>query len=165
MTLIAKTVTWLIAFLICLLMASGFAAPLASAHGGGLDSDGGHNCYVGSCAGSYHCHQARGPRCGGGWSGGGSPGGNSSGGSSQSNRPSSWSIARCVDADGTLTRGEVGKIQASLKGFGFSPGTIDGKYGPRTRSALNAFEDRAGISRSFGSAVNGLSIVYLWAAC
>ena len=28
----------------------------AFAHGGGLDSDGGHNCYVGSCEGTYHFH-------------------------------------------------------------------------------------------------------------
>lgn len=30
----------------------------AQAHGGGLDWQGGHNCRVGSCAGTYHCHQA-----------------------------------------------------------------------------------------------------------
>lgn len=35
----------------------------ASSHGGGLDSQGGHNCRVGACAGEYHCHQARGPVC------------------------------------------------------------------------------------------------------
>ena len=35
------------------------------AHGGRLDSQGGHNCRVGSCAGTYHCHQALGPACGG----------------------------------------------------------------------------------------------------
>ena len=29
----------------------------AHAHGGGLDSSGGHNCYVGSCAGTYHYHR------------------------------------------------------------------------------------------------------------
>ena len=29
------------------------------AHGGGLDSSGGHNCYVGSCAGTYHYHGAK----------------------------------------------------------------------------------------------------------
>ena len=29
----------------------------ALAHGGGLDSSGGHNCYVGACAGTYHYHQ------------------------------------------------------------------------------------------------------------
>jgi hypothetical protein len=28
----------------------------AFAHGGGLDSNGGHNCYVDKCAGSYHYH-------------------------------------------------------------------------------------------------------------
>ena len=42
-----------------------FLAPssVANAHGGGLDSQGGHNCRVGSCAGTYHCHQPRGPVC------------------------------------------------------------------------------------------------------
>ena len=29
----------------------------ANAHGGGLDGNGGHNCYVGSCAGTYHYHR------------------------------------------------------------------------------------------------------------
>lgn len=37
----------------------------ALAHGGGLNSEGCHNCYVGACAGEYHCHR------GGGGSGGG----------------------------------------------------------------------------------------------
>lgn len=32
----------------------------AVAHGGGLDSNGGHNCYVGKCAGSYHFHRSGG---------------------------------------------------------------------------------------------------------
>lgn len=32
-------------------------------HGGGLDSDGGHNCRVGDCAGTYHCHQPWGGAC------------------------------------------------------------------------------------------------------
>jgi hypothetical protein len=40
----------------------GTIAP-ASAHGGGLDWQGGHNCRVGSCAGTYHCHQARAGIC------------------------------------------------------------------------------------------------------
>lgn len=35
----------------------------AIGHGGGLDWQGGHNCRVGSCAGTYHCHQARGGVC------------------------------------------------------------------------------------------------------
>ena len=51
---------------LALLLSFGFSlsAPSGtSAHGGGLDSDGGHNCYVSYCAGTYHCHQPRGPRC------------------------------------------------------------------------------------------------------
>jgi hypothetical protein len=32
-------------------------------HGGGLDWQGGHNCRVGACAGTYHCHQARAGVC------------------------------------------------------------------------------------------------------
>ena len=31
----------------------------AFGHGGGLDSSGGHNCYVGSCAGTYHSHRSQ----------------------------------------------------------------------------------------------------------
>lgn len=54
-------------FLLALCLSSGaqfLPSPnIAEAHGGGLDSDGGHNCYVSYCAGTYHCHQARGPRC------------------------------------------------------------------------------------------------------
>jgi hypothetical protein len=34
-----------------------FGSTAANAHGGGLDSSGGHNCYVGSCAGTYHYHR------------------------------------------------------------------------------------------------------------
>ncbi len=36
---------------------------VANAHGGGLDRQGGHNCRVGSCAGTYHCHQPRSEFC------------------------------------------------------------------------------------------------------
>ena len=35
----------------------------AQAHSGGIDWQGGHNCRVGSCAGTYHCHQARAGIC------------------------------------------------------------------------------------------------------
>jgi len=34
-----------------------FVPQSAQAHGGGLDWQGGHNCRVGSCAGTYHCNQ------------------------------------------------------------------------------------------------------------
>lgn len=45
-----------------LLFTAGLAAPV-QAHGGGLDWQGGHNCRVGACAGTYHCHQPRGGIC------------------------------------------------------------------------------------------------------
>jgi hypothetical protein len=52
-----KTTTFFLSLLL-------IAVPTAvSAHSGGLDSQGGHNCRVGSCAGTYHCHQPRGPVC------------------------------------------------------------------------------------------------------
>jgi hypothetical protein len=44
------------------MLSLGTASP-AYTHGGGLDWQGGHNCRVGSCAGTYHCHQARGGVC------------------------------------------------------------------------------------------------------
>lgn len=59
-------VTALARLSLVVILASGFSlvpASSTSAHGGGLDSDGGHNCYVNYCAGTYYCHQARGPRC------------------------------------------------------------------------------------------------------
>jgi hypothetical protein len=40
-----------------------FTGAPSQAHGGGLDWQGGHNCRVGSCAGTYHCHQARAGVC------------------------------------------------------------------------------------------------------
>jgi hypothetical protein len=99
----------------------------ASAHGGGLDSDGGHNCYVGSCSGTYHCHQARGPGCGGGL---------------QSRAPATTpSLAYCVSLSrSSMTRGEVQLLQLLLKSDGFSPGPLDGYFGRRTSIAVNAYE-------------------------
>jgi len=96
----------------------------AKGHGGGLDSDGGHNCYVGSCAGTYHCHRSWGPGCGGG----------------------GWTytpyvpIARCVDEYSDLDAGEIKLIQFSLALRGYNPGPVDGIFGPRTTKALNAYE-------------------------
>ena len=54
-----------LATFLTIVMFSAFPISPAQSHGGGLDSDVGHNCRVGSCAGTYHCHQAWGPRCGG----------------------------------------------------------------------------------------------------
>lgn len=45
-----------LALLICLVLILILQNKVVLAHGGGLDSSGGHNCYVGSCAGTYHTH-------------------------------------------------------------------------------------------------------------
>jgi hypothetical protein len=138
---------------LAVILSFGISLPEASAHGGGLDSSGGHNCNVGSCAGTYHCHRG----CGGGGGGGGSY---------RAPSTPTWYVASCVSTTGTsYSRGEVGKIQANLRFWGFNPGPIDGVYGSKTRGALNRFEDKAGIARSVGNSINTRSVLYLWAAC
>ena len=47
--LFSKSILLVIIVYLCLV-------PFADAHSGGKDSSGGHNCYVGSCAGTYHYH-------------------------------------------------------------------------------------------------------------
>jgi hypothetical protein len=49
---------FLLLFAILLLLI--FCTPKISAHSGRTDSSGGHNCYVGSCAGTYHYHNGGG---------------------------------------------------------------------------------------------------------
>jgi len=103
-------------------------------HGGGLDSQGGHNCNVGSCAGTYHCHQAWGPGCGGG----------------SSVTTSNNSVApKCVEK-GTysLTKRNWAKIQKQLKNAGYSPGVVDGKPGTKTLAALRNYERDFGLNKS-----------------
>lgn len=115
----------------------------ASAHGGGLDSDGGHNCNVGSCAGTYHCHQARGPRC----SSGGSTGSSGSTRSSTSVIPS-----LCISSSGaSLSRGDIARIQASLVAKGFSPGPIDGVLGRKTKNAISQYQFRMRLSKTYST--------------
>jgi hypothetical protein len=46
-----------------ILSVSMLAVAPVQAHGGGIDWQGGHNCNVGSCAGTYHCHQPRAGIC------------------------------------------------------------------------------------------------------
>lgn len=159
--------------ILALVLSSGFAlipSPSGvSAHGGGLDSNGGHNCRVGSCAGTYHCHRAWGPRC----QGGNSSSGSGSSSSSSSSRPSSSSSrpkitpAKCVRTQGsfTYTGAEIALIQAALKFWGWPPGPIDGIYGSKTRSALNRFERAAGITQSTATQIPSSSVFRLWISC
>jgi hypothetical protein len=158
-------------FMILPLLVLGFgltpAPSRVSAHGGGLDSDGGHNCYVGSCAGTYHCHRAWGPGCGGGYQPS-SPSTNqqSSRSSSTPSRPR-VAVAQCVRLSGVteFTKGEIALIQAMLQFLGFNPGPIDGVYGPRTRAALNSFESRIGYVQSAGNLLYYSSIQALLVGC
>jgi peptidoglycan hydrolase-like protein with peptidoglycan-binding domain len=39
-------------------------------------------------------------------------------------------------------------MQIALKDFGFNPGTIDGKFGPKTKGALDDFKKLAKISEN-----------------
>lgn len=121
----------------------------AKGHGGGLDSDGGHNCYVGSCAGTYHCHRSWGPGCGGG----------------------GWTyepyvpIARCVDEYSDLNAGEIKLIQFSLALRGYNPGPMDGVFGPRTTRALNAYERNSRIRVSAPRFINFSTLYELDLEC
>jgi hypothetical protein len=103
-------------------------ANVANGHGGGLDSDGGHNCYVGSCAGTYHYH--RGP------------------GVSSSGRYYPPALCVSVSTKTTLSRAEAALIQFELFINGFNPGPVDGIFGPRTQSALRAYERYEGLRLS-----------------
>lgn len=116
----------------------------AEGHGGGLDSDGGHNCYVGSCAGTYHYHRPSGRT----WS-----------------YPPYVPVAYCVDEYSGLDSGEVKLIQTSLLLEGYNPGPIDGVFGSRTSRALNAYERDSRISRSAPRHINWSSIYSLGLEC
>lgn len=122
---------------------------LAKGHGGGLDSDGGHNCYVGSCAGTYHCHRSWGPGCGGG----------------RATFTPYVPIANCVDEYSDLDAGEIKLIQLALTLRGYNPGPIDGILGSRTTRALNAYERGERIRTSVPRFVNVSTLYELGLEC
>jgi hypothetical protein len=138
----------------------------ASAHGGGLDSNGGHNCYVPACAGTYHCHQPRGPRCGGGSNA--SSDSPALGQAQPSSRPvPRLVIPRCVRplSGGNYSQGEIALVQAALQFFGYPPGPIDGIYGSLTRSALHRFENRFQLPPSGRLVLSFTSVERLFINC
>lgn len=123
----------------------------ALGHGGGLDSQGGHNCRVGSCAGTYHCHQARGPACGGG---------------AAVTLPKKTITPKCVvENEKSLSTENIAFIQAKLKAKGFNPGAIDGNYGGSSKKALNAFERKYKLQISAGDSINNESMKTLGVNC
>ncbi len=141
----------LIFLLLTVVSALGVDGPV-KAHGGGLDSDGGHNCYVSSCAGTYHCHQARGPRCGGG-------------GTTYRAPSSTPSLATCVRLGPLMTKGEVRLLQLSLLADGFSPGPLDGYFGRRTTIAVNSYEIFYGLDISPSRQIYFATLDHLGISC
>jgi hypothetical protein len=126
---------------------------IVNAHGGGLDSQGGHNCRVGSCAGTYHCHQARGPGCGGG-------------------TPARVKVVpdlpdkECYAGNGAdLTSGNIALVQSKLKDYGFSAGTADGKLGTRTMQSINKFERKYKLKKSVKNSIYISTLNLLGASC
>jgi hypothetical protein len=125
------------------------------AHSGGLDWQGGHNCRVGSCAGTYHCHQARAGVC-----------------AASSDQPSSTpKVAKkvsvmCInESDENLNRNQVAMIQYKLNLLGYQAGAQDGSYGGMTIKALNRFEMGSKIKKSTNSIIQNESLALLGAMC
>ena len=148
-----RMIKWVVALALICSVAFAADASRVAAHSGGLDGQGGHNCNVGSCRGTYHCHQPRGPRC--------QPS-STSGSVTQSRVTPSV----CVSAyTSTLSRSDVARIQTALRSKGFSPGPIDGYYGSMTRSALNRFESGQRIPQSTGSNLRDRSLRQLGVVC
>ena len=108
-------------FIVTLMLSLGAPASLVSAHGGGLDSSGGHNCYVGSCAGTYHCH-----RCGGS--------------STYTYKPAITPAFCVVLSSAGMTYSEVRLMQGALFLKGFNPGPLDGIFGNATSYAIKRYE-------------------------
>jgi hypothetical protein len=124
-----------------------------NAHGGGLDSQGGHNCRVGSCAGTYHCHQARGPACGGG-----SP--------ARTRVVPDLPVTECYAGNGTdLSTGNIALIQSKLNDYGFKAGTADGKLGTKTMKSINKFERKYKLKKSVKNSIYVATIDRLGASC
>ena len=129
--------------------------PPSFSHGGGLDWQGGHNCRVGSCAGTYHCHQARAGAC--------AP---SSEAPKTKPRVSQKVTVQCIDeSDEDLNRNQVAMIQFRLKELGYEAGTQDGNYGGLTIKALNKFEIDYKLKKSSKSIIENETLDVLGTRC
>lgn len=132
----------------------------ATAHGGGLDWQGGHNCRVGSCAGTYHCHQAWGGICA-----------QSSGATTAKPKVSKPKVSKsilpvCVDGSvDELSKAHIAMIQSRLKILGYEPGVADGVLGSLTIKTLNQFEKDYGLPKSSKMNIEWDSIVTVGASC
>lgn len=123
---------------------------VANGHGGGLDSDGGHNCYVGSCAGTYHYHR---------------PTGSVYGGSYSYVSPAFCVTVPVAGGNRTLNRSEVALIQFELLMDGFNPGPVDGILGYRTSGAIRAYEKYYGLSVSPNLRIYWATVYHMGIEC
>jgi hypothetical protein len=126
-----------------------------NAHGGGLDWQGGHNCRVGSCAGTYHCHQARAGIC-------------ASSSSVPKNKPGVTKTisVSCIDeTDENLSKNQIAMIQLKLGTLGYMSGTRDGSFGNSTLKALNKFESDSKLAKSNKETIQVDSLIELGAMC
>ena len=129
-----------------LMLTAGTPSSLVSAHGGGLDSDGGHNCYVGSCAGTYHCH-----RCGG---------------SSTYTYKPAITPAFCIAlTSARMSSSEVRLMQGALFFKGFNPGPLDGIFGNATSYAIKRYEIAYGLQISPNNRVYWTTLSHLSIDC
>ena len=129
-----------------LMLTAGTPSSLVSAHGGGLDSDGGHNCYVGSCAGTYHCH-----RCGG---------------SSTYTYKPAITPAFCIAlTSARMSSSEVRLMQGALFFKGFNPGPLDGIFGNATSYAIKRYEIAYGLQISPNKRVYWTTLSHLSIDC
>ena len=132
-----------------------FTPSPSHSHSGGLDWQGGHNCHVGSCAGTYHCHQARAGIC-----------------ASNANLPktkprvSREVSVQCIEkSDRNLNRNQVAMLQFKLNSLGYFAGNQDGIYGSQTIKALNKFESNSDLKKSSKSILENVTLVALGAMC
>ena len=125
------------------------------AHGGGLDWQGGHNCRVGSCAGTYHCHQARAGAC--------APTTNLP--NTAPRAPKKISVECIKESDENLNKNKVAMIQFKLNSLGYQAGTQDGSYGRKTVKALNKFEKNSKLKKSTKSIIQNETLDLLGAMC
>ena len=124
-------------------------------HGGGLDWQGGHNCRVGSCAGTYHCHQARAGVCA-----------TSADLPKTKPRVSQTVPVQCIEeSDENLTRNQVAMIQFKLNSLGYQAGTQDGTYGSLTIKALNKFEIDSKLKKSSKLIIENKTLEVLGTMC
>jgi len=106
------------------------------AHSGRTDANGGHNCYVGSCAGTYHYHN-------------GGDGGGSSGGLSEAAQ------ARIAGADFARTENRA-TIESSASVEGTQQGNSDGLAGTSVPYGKNDSIEHCSQEVTFTNAVSAI---------